>query len=54
MGIVGKIIAVLIVAGLFLSASKKLFLIILGIIALLWIIRLIADIYWWGNDNDKW
>ena len=50
----GKIFAVLIIIGLFLSASKKLFLIIVGVIVLLWIIRMLADLFWWGKDNKKW
>lgn len=26
----------------------------LAIILILWLIRLIADIYWFGKDNGKW
>jgi len=27
---------------------------VIGIILLLWLIRLGADLYWWGKEKDKW
>ena len=49
-----KILAVLIIIGLALSFFKKVFLIVVAGILLLWIIRLLADLFWWGKDNGKW
>ena len=49
-----KILAALIIIGLALSFFKKVFLIVAGAFILLWIIRLIADLFWWGKDNEKW
>lgn len=28
--------------------------VILGIVLLLWLIRLGADLFWWGKDKGKW
>jgi len=49
-----RFLAVMIVIGLALSFFKRIFWIVVGILVLLWLIRLIADLFWWGKDNDKW
>jgi len=49
-----RFLAVMIVIGLTLSFFKRIFWIVVGILVLLWLIRLIADLFWWGKDNDKW
>ena len=53
-----KIIAVVFILIALVSMFREYFvLVILGILALiiLWfIIRFIADIFWWGKDKGKW
>jgi len=53
-----KIIAVVFILIALVSIFREYFvLVILGILALiiLWfIIRFIADIFWWGKDKGKW
>lgn len=46
---VGFIITLLLFTNLW-----KYVIIILLILLLLWVIRKIADIFWWGKDNGKW
>jgi len=29
-------------------------LVLLGIVVLIFLIRIIADLFWWGKDNGKW
>jgi predicted membrane protein len=49
-----KIIALLLIAGLIISLLKRVFIWFLIIVAILFAIRLLADLFWWGKDNDKW
>jgi len=49
-----KIMAVGIILGLIISILKKWIWVVVGLIALWFIIRWGADIFWWGKDNDKW
>ena len=50
----GKWIAVVIVVALLWTVIKKWIWVVIGIIALLYLIRLAADLWWWGKDNGKW
>jgi len=54
----GKIAAIVMIVGLLISSFGRYFwytlFIILGIVLLLFIIRLLADLFWWGKDNGKW
>lgn len=49
-----KFIAIAIVGGLLISILKEYVLIVLAIIVVLFLIRICADIFWWGRDNKKW
>ena len=49
-----KVLAVLLFAGLAIALLKEYALIVLGLIILWFLIRWIADIFWWGKDNRKW
>jgi len=53
-----KIVAIIFVLIALISVFREYFvLVILGILALiiLWyVIRFIADLYWWGKDKGKW
>ena len=49
----GKLLAIIIIVGAALVWLKGWSLVILGIFALLWIIRWLADLYWWMKDNGK-
>ena len=50
----GKILAVVIIGGLILALLGRWFWIALVVIAALFIIRLLADVFWWGKDKGKW
>ena len=49
-----KILAVAIVIGLALSFFKRLFLIAVIVLLSLWLIRILADLFWWGRDRGNW
>lgn len=49
-----KILAVVIIAGVLISWLGVYSLIIPAVLLLLWLIRKVADIFWWGRDNGKW
>lgn len=49
-----KILAIVFIIGLLLAWLKGWALIFLGIVGLLFLIRWLADVYWWGKDNGKW
>jgi hypothetical protein len=49
-----KILALLIIFGLIIALLKKVFIWFLVFVAVIIIIRLLADVFWWGRDNDKW
>jgi hypothetical protein len=49
-----KILALIIICGLFASIFKRFFIWVVIICVVLLIIRLLADAFWWGKDNDKW
>jgi hypothetical protein len=54
-GWINKIIAIIIVVFLSLSLwGGKLFIIAISLIALYFIIRWLADLFYWGKDNNKW
>jgi len=47
--IIGFIALLLLTTGL-----GKWIILALLILLLLWIIRKLADLFWWGKDKDKW
>jgi len=49
-----KFIAGFIIFALASAVLKKYVIILIGLIVLLFIIRWVADIFWWGKDNEKW
>ena len=49
-----KVLAVVFICGLIIVWLKEWALIVFGIILLLFLIRKLADVYWWGKDKDKW
>lgn len=49
----GKLIAGIFIVGLLFAWLKEWAFLILGILLLLYLIRLIADWYWWMKDNGK-
>lgn len=51
---IGKIIAGVIVGGLLLSWFGPWVLLIPAVLLLLWLIRKIADMFWWGRDKGRW
>jgi len=53
-GILLKGLAILIVFFVLLLTLKQYILIPIGILILLYIIRLLADVFWWGKDRGKW
>ena len=50
----GKLLAIALFVFLAISILKEYSLIILGLIVLWFLIRIIADVFWWGKDKDKW
>jgi len=50
----GKIIAFLMFSALAISLLKTYAWILFGVLGAWYLIRFIADIFWWGKDNDKW
>ena len=51
--LVGKIIAIVILVGAAFVWFRGWAFLLIGILLLLWIIRLAADIFWWAKDNGK-
>jgi len=51
---INQIIAIIIIIGVVFTILGKWVLIPIGIIVLLFIIRLLADIFWWGRDKEYW
>ena len=56
MSIILRIVAGIIVIGLIFASQwlSKAAMVIIGIILLIIIIRLIADLFWWGRDKGNW
>jgi len=50
----GKTIAIILILGVLLFWFRSLLLWVIGILVLLYVVRWLADIYWWGKDNGKW
>lgn len=50
----GRILAIVIIFGLGITIFRKYFFIIVGLVLLWFLIRWIADIFWWGRDKGKW
>lgn len=49
-----SIIGFIALAILLFIFARTLFWFLLGILVLCWIIRGIADVFWWGRDEGKW
>lgn len=49
-----KALAGIFIIGLLLSWLKGWALIFLGVVALLILVRLLADVFWWGRDKGRW
>jgi len=49
-----RLLAILIMFGLSISILGKWTWIPLTLVALWYIIRFLADIFWWGKDKNKW
>ena len=49
-----KLIGIVMVIFALMYVLKDYFIVLVGIIILIIIIRFVADIYWWGKDNDQW
>ena len=49
-----KIIGVIIIGGVLISVFRKWIFIPIIIVILLFIIRLLADLWWWGKDKGSW
>jgi len=49
-----KWIGIALIAGLLIVLLREYVLIIVAILLLLFLIRLFADIFWWGRDGGKW
>lgn len=58
MGLMKKGIGAFVVIGSLMMLLREHFMIFagicLGLFLLIIIIRLLADFFWWGRDNDKW
>jgi len=54
MGLIGKLVALFIIIALVITVFSSFFWIILGLVVLFFLIRLLADLFWWGKDNGKW
>jgi predicted lipid-binding transport protein (Tim44 family) len=52
--LLGKLIAGIVIGIILIITLKQWVFIIIGLIVLLYLIRLVADIFWWGKDNGKW
>lgn len=55
---IGKIIGIIMILFSLMVILKKYFFyalgVIIGLLIIFFIIRYLADLYWWGKDNDKW
>jgi len=49
-----KLFAVVIIIGVIFTFLGRFFWIVLAIIVVIILIRLLADLFWWGKDNKKW
>jgi len=49
-----KLLALVLFSFLAIAILKEYALIVLGLIILWYLIRFIADIFWWGKDKGKW
>jgi len=49
-----KLIAIIFVLMLIITWLQGWALVLLGIVVLIFLIRIIADLFWWGKDNGKW
>ena len=49
-----RLLAIGLFIALIVSVLKEYSLIILGLVVLWFVIRWIADIFWWGKDKGKW
>ena len=50
----GSIFAIIIIMGLLISWLKEWVILVFLFIGLLYLIRLIADLFWKGKDNEWW
>ena len=51
---IAQIAAVLIILFVLLTSFRQYLVWIVLAIILYFVIRFIADIFWWGRDNDRW
>jgi len=49
-----KIIALVMIGALLIGVLKRHIFWVIGFIVCLYLVRLIADLFWWGKDNGKW
>jgi len=56
--VVSKVLAALFVLGVLIAIFKEytILILVIGVIAVIawFVIRAIADVYWWGKDRGKW
>lgn len=50
----GRFFAILLIISVLIAIFREWILIPIGIIVLLYIIRWLADLWWWGKDKGKW
>ncbi len=50
---IGKLVAGALIGFLLLSILGKWILVVIGIAVTLWLIRVVADIFWYFNDRGK-
>lgn len=54
----GRFMSIIIILGLLISFLREkaimLGLILLAIFIIVVLVRFIADLFWWGKDNDRW
>jgi len=49
-----KWIGIALIAGILIVLLKEYVLIVVAILVLLFLIRILADIFWWGRDGGRW
>ena len=49
-----KLLGVIFIGGAMIAILGKYTLYVLLFFLGLWVIRVIADIFWWGRDKEKW
>lgn len=54
MALLGKVLAIIIIGTLLFTIFYSFIWIILILVISYFVIRFLADIFWWGRDNGKW